>query len=74
MNASDALRCIQSNALDLQGVLQVRQDAKAEELIKKPEGLRMTLILCCKHCPLFSLGSQVGYSVSPALAILQRLP
>ena len=44
MNASDALQSIQSNALDLQGVLQVRQDAKAEELIKKPEGLRLTLI------------------------------
>ena len=44
MNASDALHCIQSNALDLQGLLQVRQDAKAEELIKKPEGLRLTLI------------------------------
>ena len=44
MNASDALHCSQSNALDLQGLLQVRQDAKPEELIKKPEGLRLTLI------------------------------
>ena len=44
MNASDALQSIRSNALDLQGVLQVRQDAKAEELIKKPEGLWLTFI------------------------------
>ena len=46
MNASGALQSIRSNALYLQvqGVLQARQDAKTEELIKKPKGLWLTLI------------------------------
>ena len=46
---SAVLTTIESNALDLQGLLQVRQDIhclyKAEELIEKLEGHQLSLIL-----------------------------
>ena len=72
MNASDALQSIRSNALDLQGVLQVRQHAKAEELIKKPEGLRLTLITVAGIVHFYHYAHTqvtVGFSVSPTVAL-----
>ena len=73
MNASGALQSIRSNALYLQvqGVLQARQDAKTEEVIKKPKGLWLTLIPVAGIVHFLSLGSKVtlGYSASPTLAL-----